>query len=100
MLGILHRDTFYFLGCARVGHVGDLFAGVGGGVGWVGDVPTFWVVYKFRGRMACGLFGFGNFRVAAVVSVRGAGVGGFGPALVYPFRFSGSVPVRSRMGAP
>lgn len=67
-------------------------------MGWVRNVPTFWVIYKFRGRMACGLFGFGNFRIAAVVSVWGAGVGGFGPALVYPFRFSGSVPVHSRMG--
>ena len=63
-------------------------------------MPTFWVIYKFRGRMACGLFGFGNFRIAAVVSVRGAGVGGFGPALVCPFHFSGSVPVHSRMGTP
>lgn len=44
-------------------------------MGWVRNVPTFWVIYKFRGRIACGLFGFGNFRIAAVVSVRGAGVG-------------------------
>ena len=61
-------------------------------MGWVGNVPTFWVIYKFRGRMACGLFGFGNFRIAAVVSVRGAGVGGFGPASGVPFSFFGFCP--------